>query len=311
MEWREFHRVRGKVLELYRQERYQESLETAFKARSRFPEKEGETIYWIACLKCRLGKTEEALHVLLGALEQGHWWGEHWLLNDPDLEPIRGRPEFRKIMEVSEERQQAAQAQAKPKLLVLPLEEWERPPLLIALHGMGGSAEGSAPYWEAAQEIGFLVAIPQSSQVVSEDGYGWNDGNLARREMAAHWERLQREYHLDPERVILAGASQGGRLAIELALEGEPIPARRFIAVVPAIRDPEGLACKVKEATDRGVRGWIVTGEQDYARSKVEAFCTQARAAGMGCEIEVVPGLGHDFPDDFPERLTRALDALL
>jgi acetyl esterase/lipase len=39
----------------------------------------------------------------------------------------------------------------------------------------------------------------------------------------------------------------------------------------------------------------------------MEAFCDQARAAGLECELEVVPELRHEFPDDFPSRLPRAL----
>lgn len=161
MEQKGFHQVRREVLELHRQGRYQEALETALRARSRFPEKEGEASYRIACFKCRLGEAEEALHVLLEALEKGRWWGEHWLRNDPDLEPIRGRPEFSWVMEVSKERQRAAQAQAKPELLVLPPEAGkERSPLLIALHGFGGSAEGFAPYCEAARKLASWWRFP-------------------------------------------------------------------------------------------------------------------------------------------------------
>jgi acetyl esterase/lipase len=125
--------------------------------------------------------------------------------------------------------------------------------------------------------------------------------------LAAHWEKLKSEKRVDPKRVILAGASQGGTLAIELALAGEPIPALGFIAVVPAIHDPKGLAGLAK----RGVRGMVITGEYDHFRFTAEAFHAYAQEAGLRCMLEVVPEVGHDFPDDFPLRLDKALRFLL
>jgi len=312
MEPEKFHRVRGQVFLFYRRGRYREALEAALAAKERFPEKEGEASFWIACLLCRLGDVGGGLKTLQEALEQGHWWGEHSLLKDPDLEPIRDRPEFKRLLEVCKKRQQVAQAQAKPDLLLLlSKRKREKSPLLIAFHWFGGTAQVFAPYWEAAQDHGFLVAVPQSSQVVSEDGFGWTDREWARREVAAHWERLKSEEGVDPNQVILAGASQGGALAIELALAGELIPALGFIAVVPAIHDPQGLAELAKEAAKRGVTGLVITGEHDHFRSATEAFSAQAQEAGLKCELQIVPELGHDFPEDFPSRLGDGLRFLL
>jgi len=216
------------------------------------------------------------------------------------------------LLEVCKKRQQAAQAKAKPELLLLtPKRKREKSPLLIVLHWFGGTAQAFAPYWEVAQEYGFLVAIPQSSQVVSEEGFGWSDKELARRELAAHWERLKSEEGVDPNQVILAGASQGGTLAIELALTGEPISALGFIAVVPAIHDPQRLAELAKEVAKQGVKGLVITGEHDHFRSAARAFSAQAQEAGLSCELQVVPELGHDFPEDFPSRLGEGLHLLL
>jgi dienelactone hydrolase len=312
VELEEFHRVRGQVLSLYRQGRYGEALQAALAAKESFPEKEGEVSFWIACLFCRLGDPEGGLKILQEALERGHWWGERSLLNDPDLEPIRKRPEFKRLLEVCKERQKAAQAQAKPDLLLLPPKRrGEKFPLLIALHWVGGTAQAFVPYWEVAREHGFLLAVPQSSQVESEGGFGWTDRERARKELAAHWEKLKSEKRVDPKRVILAGASQGGALAMELALSGEPIPVLGFIAVVPAIRDPRGLAELAKRSSKaRGKRNghyWGVRSLSFYCRS----FLSYAQEAGLRCTLEVVPGLGHDFPDDFPSRLGKALRFLL
>lgn len=313
MDDRDFHRVRGQVLDLHREGRYQEALQVAAKAREQFPGK-GETSYWIACLQCRLDDPEGALRTLQGAVKNGHWWSARWLTQDPDLEPLRDRPLFQEIVAESRRRREEAQAGARPELLILPPENYaskEAFPLLIALHWFGGTVEEFAPYWEPVRKVGFLLAVPQSSQVATEDGFGWNDRERGHREIATHWERLNRLYPIDNERVIIAGASQGGRLAIEIALAGDIFHCHGFIAVVPAIRDPEGLVVRAEKAAKHGLRGWIITGEHDHFRPGAESFCELLQNAGVSCELTVVPGLGHDFPDDFGTRLPAAIGFVL
>ncbi len=111
--------------------------------------------------------------------------------------------------------------------------------------------------------------------------------------------------------MILAGASQGGRIAIELALKSDLLPCRGFIAVVPAIREPEELAVRGKGAGKRGLRGWILTGEHDYFRPGAERLCELLQKKGTPCNLAVIPRLGHDFPDDFGTRLTAAVRFVL
>ncbi len=307
---RDFHRVRGQILNLHREERYRDALLIAKEASQRFSEKESETSYWIACLQCRLGDPEEGLRTLQDALKNGHWWSKRWLTQDPDLEPLRDRHLFQEIVAESRRRHEEAQARTKPELLVLPPESYEQKgafPLLIALHWLGGTAEEFAPYWEPAKKAGFLLALPQSSQVATEDGFGWDDREQAQKEIETHWEQLNRSYSIDHERVILAGASQGGRLAIEIALAGNILPCQGFIAVVPAIHEPEKLAARAEKAAEHGLRGWILTGEHDRFRPGGERLCELLRKMGIPCELTVVPGVGHDFPDDFETRLSVAI----
>ena len=147
--------------------------------------------------------------------------------------------------------------------------------------------------------------------MATEDGFGWNDRDQGHREIATHWERLNRSYSIDHERVIIAGTSQGGRLAIEIALAGDILSCHGFIAVVPAIRDPEGLVVRAEKAAKRGLSGWIITGEHDHFRPGAEFLCELLQNTGVSRELTVVPGLGHDFPDDFGARLPAAIGFVL
>ncbi|MCR4392699.1 MAG: acetylxylan esterase [Candidatus Acetothermia bacterium] len=242
--------LRRAIFRLYGEARYREALAYARQAAARFPEHEARTAYWTACFLCRVGEPEEALRTLEEAHARGHWWGEGLLTKDPDLEPLRAHPGFDRVLASCRESQRRAQATAQSQARVL-FPEGEalprRSPLLLVLHGRGGSAEEYAPHFRSATAQGWIVALAQGTQLEGEGMYTWDDRDLAEREVASLWRDVARSHPVDEERVALAGASQGGALAIAWAL------------------------------------------------------------AGLVCRLEVVPGLGHELPDDFPQRLPAAL----
>jgi len=109
-------------------------------------------------------------------------------------------------------------------------ERLGRMPLIIALHGGGGTARGmitltKGRFNELADAHGFLVAYPQGLEK------SWNDdrddpisyaheneiddiGFLSRL-----IERLAREYGADPERVFATGMSNGGFMSLRISRE--------------------------------------------------------------------------------------------
>ncbi|MRB24881.1 DUF3089 domain-containing protein, partial [Bacillus thuringiensis] len=64
------------------------------------------------------------------------------------------------------------------------------------------------------------------------------------------------------EDIIIAGASQGGNIAMELALKNMSA-TQKFIAVIPAIRDVKEIESIVVSNDITNVEGYIVTGDKD------------------------------------------------
>jgi len=155
------------------------------------------------------------------------------------------------------------------------------------------------------------VALPQSSQICYEDGFWWEDREKGKREVLDAFKRVQQDYAFDPHKVVLAGASQGGTLAIELALEGAT-SARGFLSVVPGLRE-ETLQRLISllDVAPEGLHGWIITGEKDYCVDLTRRFHDAAIKRGLSCELVVEPGMGHEFPHDFDTKLPQALAFLL
>lgn len=110
--------------------------------------------------------------------------------------------------------------------------------------------------------------------------------------------------------VLLAGASQGGLRAIDAAWRGQPVPARAFIGVAAATPDPRSADAHLR-AAQRGLRGWLVTGDRDTTRSSILDFHRAATEQGLPCRLDDIRGLGHEYPPDFGNRLEKTLPFLL
>jgi len=314
MEAKNWAEIQDRVITLYGQGRLREALEAANSAAEIFPERATRTSYWRACLYSLLGETQEALAILEKAVANGIWWSETTLLNESDLAPIRDTPEFREIVLACKHLSAAAQEAARPQLIVLPPRKAEGaspPPLLMALHSRGSDAQKFAPYWQPAADAGVVVAIPQSSQVCAKDEFCWDDEDKAATEVTWAYEKMRDSYRFDPSRLVLAGASQGGRIAITAALKGDPFQSRGFIAVVPAVRDIEGFVVLVDKAAARGIKGYIITGDRDQFYQGACRLQDAMEKNGLLCKLDVRPGMGHRFPPDFSDTLLRALDFIL
>lgn len=293
---------------------YQAALALVRAAAPRFPGRSDQIAYWEVCFLCRLGESDQALSSLRTALDAGQWWSPDMLRRDPDLEPLRDQAatSFAEIVAACETRLRNAQSDAKPGLrVVFPDSPSVDSPLLIALHWRARHPDDFAAWWLPAVAHGAVVAFPRSSLQIGPHAFAWDDPERAEREIGNTFAQLRASTKFDPDKVILSGASQGGDLAIRLALAGTPIPCRGFVAVVPAVRDVAPLLPLLDGAAQRGLRGWLLTGERDYGRAQAETLHAEMVRYGLACELVVVPGLEHDFSLDFEERLPAALDFVL
>ena len=298
--------VAEKIFELYEQERYEEALDLSRSVEERFP---ANAAYWNACLLSVTGHAEEALQALEAGLERGIWWSPDRLLRDPDLEPVRASGRFERIVESSEKSWRAA-FRAEPEVLTFPPESEPSGAVVIALHGSPGEpADTFAEHWRPVTSRGALLIVPQSTQPFnSEGGRSWHDQVRTQRDLEIAYRRAESQFTIDPDRVVIAGFSAGGRAAITTALTGQPFNPAGFIVAAPAISPdvPDML-----DQADPARRGWITVGENDWVKEDAVTIYDRASAEGFPWHIEIVEGLGHEFPDDFPSRLAQALDFVL
>jgi predicted esterase len=290
------------VIGLFTQGRFEDALAAAGVMRRRFPSR-GEIPFWMACGLCQLGRLDEALMVLREGNDDGLWWPPEWLLDDEDLAPLRGGEGIREVVAASQRLRAAhVREHQTPDPIVLtppPAAGAGRPPavsapgLLVALHGWGEQAADFVEPWRAAARAGLLVVVPESSQELTPEFFVWDDRERARDDVARAVSHSCAPWNVDERRSLCAGFSQGGGLAVSWALAGGPLRTGAFLALGTGLSD---VAPDALRALD-----------QVAARALHEAL----RRGGVSSELQVVPGLGHDLPDDLEERLAEALGLLL
>ena len=294
----------------------EETLQAAYdlltEAASQFPEQAAITYNWRYCAAAMMNKTELALQLIQESLEAGFWWSAAYLTSDDDLKSLQELPEFKRLVEISEAKRQAAQAKAKPLALELPqpaaAKEGQPLPLLLALHGNTANAQRSVEYWESAVAQGWRTVLLQSSQIFGPEAYVWDDLELGAQEIGTHYQDLT-QAHL-PVACVVGGFSKGGEMAIWLALK-EIIPLAGFIAVNPGgplINALENWTPLIEGCGTLGqMRATLLAGENDQNLLNIQALHEMLTSRGLDCQLIVAPDIGHDFPADFEKTLASAL----
>jgi pimeloyl-ACP methyl ester carboxylesterase len=304
----------ARVLALYFAEDYTGAFELATAGLEQFPQNRNFVQSLRAMLAARVGEEDTALTILRETIEKAGFWFGSRFWQDEDFDAIRENAEFVRLHAISDERMKAAQASVKPELTTFEPPDTRQAPLLMALHGNGSSVFWHTNHWQPAAAQGWLVALPQSSQLAGHDtidqyAYSWDHEPTVDREIRDHYAALHGRFAED--RVVVAGFSRGAENAVRLALQGV-IPARGFIAVCPGgpySQEPELWDAVIKAG--HSVRGWIIMGGKDHFGEETNVLVDKLRAAGSVVEVSVYDDMGHDYPPDFQDRLPEMLRFVL
>jgi predicted esterase len=124
-------------------------------------------------------------------------------------------------------------------------------------------------------------------------------------DLTAYYEQVSRDYHIDSQRVVVAGFSQGSGMAIYTALQGT-LAVHGFIGVGTWWADANELAHEQKD-----LRGYLVVGEKDHTLQRVREIQAILRKNNIPLGEEVHANLGHAFPADFGTSFDKAIKFIL
>jgi len=303
--------------------------------------------YNLACCHSRLGRTDAAATALEAAWRNG-FHDLDLARTDPDLAALRSSDVGRRLLgRLADEhavmlRRGGEPIQLEARVLagvrvVAPavVEEGRRYPLVVLLHGFGGTAEGFAGLFEAAGlSPAYVVCAPFAPYPMpggSTPGGSWfppmawyrpeaaaTSGErlpeaLEARELAVTRELVLRvvdevvsRYPADPERVVVAGHSQGGVLAYELALDH---PDRVWGTVAIGARLLRRSQSPQRLAAASGRRFLLVHSPED-ASIPIDAARTARRMLkDAGAEVRLVEYAGgHGITVEVMRAVERWID---
>ena len=173
------------------------------------------------------------------------------------------------------------------------------------------NVETFAKEWETAVQHGWLVGLPQSSQMREQNVYTWDDWEWSIEEIRQQYSTLCTEYPVDCQQTVLAGFSMGGGLATSLALSGK-IKPKGLILIAPFLNDADNMISYLKTRAKDDLRAYIIATEHDtYCRDIGQRLAELLPQYGIPCKFEVYPDLEHSFPPAFAQKLPQALDFVM
>lgn len=267
------------------------------------------------------GRADEAFALLNEAvMERGFWYPAEYLLEDEDLEVLRGREGFAELADLCGKREEAALENAAPGVTVLKSREDSSAttekgqgetaasvrPILLVLHGDQENERDTEAFWKSAQESGWNVGLIRSSQIRFSDAYGWDDIDLGAAELREHLETL-RDAAGEEAFIVLGAFSTGAEVALNAVLHDE-FPADGLIFVSPWLDDASEWAEALDRLEDRKLRSlWIAGAEDEEGRESSRTLTQAMQERGLKARLKVVAELGHDYPADFSLRLAEGL----
>lgn len=289
----------GRIQRAHTEGRYRDALELASEGLELFPNRAPYLNYWRMGLAARLGDDGLACDVLEDMLKAGVWYSQRVLRDSPSLQTLQGHPRFERLVATSAKHQSSAKAET----LVILEPESSGPkagsafPLMLALHGNNSNAMSSADLWRPMVDDGWLIALPQSSEVFWTDAYVWHDPAGATKEVEMHYNRVRAKHEVDANQTIVSGFSRGGHMAIWVALTSS-IKPRGFVAVAPSLDQATDLLTQAEQTKPSGLRGYIIAGERDEIAHIDEArkLVAELDALGIRCQLEGHADMSHEFP---------------
>lgn len=252
--------------------------------------------YRTAASLSKAGDLEGAMSWLEACAERGYS-GVRTIETDADIDALRELPAFgafvARVKSNAATRMGAfreAAEEAEPTVIRPRGHDAQQPtPLLIVLHGTGGTGKATARQWRgAASRAGAILIAPDAIRP-SGNGYAW----VFRDESEWYVEHLiaeaKKEYAIGP--VILAGFSQGANIAMAMGRSHPDL----FDAVIPVCGHWEDDVADMP-ADSTGPGWFLIIGERDPWVATNTAAERALDDAGMQVELRVLPRLGHEVP---------------
>jgi predicted esterase len=305
----EFLQIQNTLYQYLENGNLQKGLEVSQNLANLFPNKQTLAHSWIATFLEALKRDNDLLDTLEDGFAKGGWWSEQALREG--FSGLDAYPRFQKLVEQGREIKSKIERNAEIVVRTPSGYNGEAGlPLLLILHGRYDSNLSFALWDKIADVKEIIVASLQSSQQISGAHFVWDDEEKALEELSLAYKMLLKRYNIDPNRIILAGVSQGTSILMKV-LFSEHLTAKGFINVIPAIS--KFLEWYPGEYSDRirNLKGYFIAGEKDPRFEKTKSIHEFLVKNGVICKMYSLPQLGHQIPDSHAEIVLKGIEFIL
>ena len=273
----------------------------------KFPEEEQWSTNFLAQLYLRAGNNAKAVEIWKDGMEKGY---NYQLTNPVYNRYLEGDSAFAELVEREKARVDSSHIRFE---VILPAaySSANYYPVLFIFHGNNRNIESARTTWVAQTINDKYIAVFLQSHIYSNDvNYLWRSGDTkTEKEFKDIYNKILSGYSVDSSKIIFAGMSAGGRLAIELALK-EFVPVSGLVLNCPVV--PENIGDElIGQFVEKNNRIGIITGEKDFALEGQELLVSNIKERGGQGRITISKDTGHEFVAGFSELLDEYLKWVL
>lgn len=280
---------------------------------------EAMTCYRSAVCYAHLGRQDEAFASLNEAVLFG-WDDKEGIVAEEAFQSLRADPRFRKILD------QVDAVRDEPILVYVPdtVDRTKPAPLIVALHGRGENPHAHLSFWkDAADRLGAVVTAPRGVRkghigllntwdkpdIESTRDTSDIDAEASKTVVDEAIALAAEKCGIDERRIVLAGYSQGGAVALRLLVDDPHRYAGAF--TMATLYKSPGVDAWRKANETRKIRVRLLTGELDRLKRHSEKAKRELTEAGVEVTLISMPSVGHEPPADCVERQVKGVRLIL
>jgi predicted esterase len=309
-----YNQLLNQTLDLYRIEHYKEAYDFIAEQGPLVGGNQAQIYNFRYSIACKAGLFDLAMADFEEAVEKlGFWYSYNYLITDEDLIDLRQNLRFKELAEICKKRKQVAHLNVAPVLKIIQpskknnLDELGSPGLLVALHGNQENAEIAEPYWASVIDQGYVLALPQSSQIEFSDAYDWDDIEKGAGELKQHMDNIMTTQVVDPNNIIIGTFSAGAGAALYAILH-DMIQVKSLIFVAPWLPEIDTWAPLLDVLKTKNITCHIICGDLDEdCLESSQSFVKLLKKRQVPYTLKLIENLDHDFPKSFDQDLAQLI----